>query len=83
MSLNRITRSREMPKILKAKESIPMLIWQKNFATGKIDIPLSHTAENPMAQLVLWYTMDPSGAKTLSCGGEEVNLALPTGDYFE
>lgn len=83
MSLLRITRSKEMPKILKAKESIPMLIWQKNFPTGKIDIPLAHSAENPMASLVLWYTMDPAGARTLSCGGEEVNLALPSGDYFD
>jgi len=31
----------------------------------------------------LWYGVDASGAKTLSCGGEEVNLADPKGDTFD
>lgn len=70
MSLNRISKGKDSPKFVKAKESIPFLIYTKNFPTGKINIPLVYTPEIPMANLILWYGVNASGAKSLSCGGE-------------
>jgi len=73
---------KEIPKVVKAKNSEPFKIYKKNYSKGKIQIPLEYATGVFALKFITFIMVNPNGAKELSCGGQRINVALSTGELY-
>jgi hypothetical protein len=83
MSLLHIIAPKNINEKVESKFSAPMVIFKKNYDSGKVSIPLTKSGvNNKEMPMVIFFGFDNSMRSPLSCGGDEKLISDPTTPYY-
>ena len=61
-----------------------MNIYKKSFPAGNVNIKLNFMGINAKGiPLIVFFGFDSGAAGPVSCGGKEVNVSNPNGNYYK
>jgi len=78
-----IPKTERKTNVVQAKQNLPYRIYKRTFPKGDIEFELYFPHKKPFVNFVIFYKLDEiAGGVKESCGGEEIQISLPTSDAF-